>query len=141
MSLTTRYRHIDSHIDSRIDSHIAPEDREDPSRMPAYRTAMEWSMDLFEVSRYFPAAEKYALTDPLRLASRKVCVHLAHAWRQQAHPEEFSLHVAEAGNAAAEAGIWLDFAARCQYLTEEGWRELHRDSRELSRVLQQLISG
>ncbi len=119
---------------------LARSEEDDPSHMPVYRIAFEWSMDLFEVSRYFPAAEKYALTDPLRHASRKICVHLAQAWRQREDPDDYAAHLAEADAANAETAIWLDFAVRCQYITEDGWRELHQQSRSLSRMVQQLLT-
>jgi len=114
---------------------------DDPARWPVYQSAFEWSMDLFEVSRYFPAEEKYALTDPLRKASRRICVHLADAWRYRAQPDEFVLHLAQADAANAEARIWLDFAVRCRYITDEGWRTLHQQSGDLSRLFRQLQQG
>ena len=125
---------------SRIEqaSLLLAEQADDPARWPVYQSAFEWSMDLFEVSRYFPAEEKYALTDPLRKASRRICVHLAEAWRYRTQADEFVLHLAQADGANAEARIWLDFALRCRYITDEGWRVLHQQSDDLSRLFRQL---
>ncbi|MBI1193157.1 MAG: four helix bundle protein [Bacteroidetes bacterium] len=110
---------------------------DDPAHWPVYQSAFDWSMDLFEVSRYFPAEEKYALADPLRKASRCVCVHLADAWRYRDQPDEFVFHLAQADASNAEARVWLDFAVRCRYITDEGWRTLHQQSADLSRLFRQ----
>ncbi len=106
--------------------------------MPVYCMAFEWSMDLFEVSRYFPAAEKHALTESLRNTSRRICIHLSQAWRARHTPLRFAQCLAEADAAIAETRVWIDFAFRCQYITEEGCRQLQQQSRVLSRMLHAL---
>jgi len=113
---------------------------DDSEHWPVYQSAFAWSMDLFDVSRYFPAEEKYALTDPLRRASRSICVHLADAWRHRDIPDDFVVCLAQADAANAEARIWLDFALRCRYITDEGWRALQQQSDALSRLFRQLYA-
>jgi hypothetical protein len=45
-----------------------------------YQKAFEQAMRLFEVSKSFPKAELYSLTDQIRCASRSVCTNIGEAW-------------------------------------------------------------
>ena len=97
-----------------------------PDRWSAYRLAFEWSLDLQEVSRYFPPNEQRSLTEPLRLASRRLCVQLAAAWRRRDRPVSHAAALEEAADTLAELRIWLDFARHGRCITEDGWRTLGR---------------
>jgi four helix bundle protein len=44
-----------------------------------YQKAYALAMEIFEVSKTFPVAEKYSLTDQLRRSSRSVCTNLREA--------------------------------------------------------------
>ena len=44
-----------------------------------YKKAFSLSMEIFEVSKSFPKAETYSLTDQIRRSSRSVCANLAEA--------------------------------------------------------------
>jgi len=44
-----------------------------------YGNAMNAAMRVFELSRTFPAEERYSLTDQIRRSSRSVCANLAEA--------------------------------------------------------------
>ncbi|MBA3572600.1 MAG: four helix bundle protein [Pyrinomonadaceae bacterium] len=45
-----------------------------------YQLAFELQQELFDISKLFPAEERYALTDQLRRSSRSVGANLAEAW-------------------------------------------------------------
>jgi four helix bundle protein len=48
--------------------------------MTVYKKAYQVAMDVFEISKRFPAEERYALTGQLRRSSRSVCLNLREAW-------------------------------------------------------------
>jgi four helix bundle protein len=48
-----------------------------------YRNAMEAAMEIFELTKSFPAEERYSLVDQFRRASRSVCANIAEGWRKR----------------------------------------------------------
>jgi hypothetical protein len=45
-----------------------------------YKRAYALSMEIFELSKAWPAEERYSLTDQIRRASRSVCANIREAW-------------------------------------------------------------
>lgn len=42
--------------------------------LEVYRLAFDTAMEVFEITKSFPAEEKYSLTDQIRRSSRSLCV-------------------------------------------------------------------
>jgi four helix bundle protein len=57
--------------------------------LEVYQGAMEIVMSVSELSKKFPADEKYVLTDQIRRSSRSVCANLAEAWRKRRYLAAF----------------------------------------------------
>ena len=47
--------------------------------LAVYELANEFAMEIFEITKNFPAEEKYALTSQIRRSSRSVCLNLREA--------------------------------------------------------------
>ncbi len=45
-----------------------------------YQKAYALAMEIFAMSKGFPAEEKYSLIDQIRRSSRSVCTNLREAW-------------------------------------------------------------
>ena len=73
-------------------------------------------MEIFEISKNFPAEEKYSLTDQIRRSSRSVCSNLAEGYRKRQYPAHFISKVSDADMENSETQAWLDFAYKCGYL-------------------------
>lgn len=101
---------------SRIRSH---------EELEVYQLAFEGAMQIFEVSRKFPREETYSLTDQIRRASRSVCSNLAEAWRKRRYGPAFVSKLNDAEAEAAETQTWVQFAVKCNYLSEEAGRQLY----------------
>ena len=86
--------------------------------LEVYRMAMDAAMEIFEVSKRFPAEEKYSLVDQVRRSSRSVCANLAEAWRKRRYPKSFVSKLSDSEAEAAETQVWLEIARRCGFLTE-----------------------
>ena len=54
-----------------------------------YQKAYKLAMEIFEVSKSFPAEEKYALTSQIRRSSRSVCLNLREAWSKRRYEAHF----------------------------------------------------
>ncbi len=84
--------------------------------LEVYQRAFEAAMRIFELSKSFPKAETYSLTDQIRRSSRSVCANLAEAWRKRRYQAAFISKLSDVEAEAAETQVWLRFAAKCQYL-------------------------
>jgi len=65
----------------------------------------------FEISKSFPAAEKYSLTDQIRRSSRSVCTNISEAFRKRRYPNSFLAKLNDAEGEAAETQTWIGFAS------------------------------
>ena len=84
-----------------------------------YQLAFESAMEIFALSKKFPAEEKYSLTDQIRRSTRSVCTNIAEAWRKRRYQAAFASKLSDADAEAAETEVHLDFALRCGYLNPE----------------------
>jgi len=84
--------------------------------LEVYQLAVESAMHIFEVSKLFPAEERYSLTDQIRRSSRSVCANIAEAWRKRRYPNAFVSKLSDADAESAETQVWLEFAVKCAYL-------------------------
>jgi four helix bundle protein len=87
-------------------------------KLRVYRQAFEAAMQIFEASAEWPKEERYALTDQIRRSSRSVCANIAEAWRKRRYERHFVSKLSDADAEAAETRTWLQFALRCDYLSE-----------------------
>jgi four helix bundle protein len=84
--------------------------------LAVYRTAMDSTMKVFQLSKSFPAEERYSLTDQMRRSSRSVCANLAEAWRKRRYEAAFVSKLSDAETEAAETQVWAEIALRSGYL-------------------------
>ena len=102
-----------------------------------YQAAMDAAMKIFELSKRFPADEKYSLTDQMRRSSRSVCTNIGEAWRKRRYPAHFVSKMSDSEGEAEETRVWIEIAARCRYLTSDEASVL--DS-TYDRILAQLVT-
>jgi four helix bundle protein len=93
--------------------------------LEVYRRAFDMAMDLFALSKSFPAEERYSLTDQIRRSSRSVCANLAEAWRKRRYEAAFISKLSDAEAEAAETQVWLEFAVKCEYISAARARALY----------------
>ena len=84
-----------------------------------YKTAFETAMEIFNITKKFPAEEKYSLTDQIRRSSRSVCSNIAESWRKRKYKAMFIAKLLDSSQEAAETQSWLDFALQCGYIEKE----------------------
>ena len=81
-------------------------------------------MRIFELTKEFPAEEKFSLVDQMRRSSRSVCANIAEAWRKRRYQAHFMSKLSDAESEAEETRVWLEFACRCGYLTNAQVEEI-----------------
>jgi four helix bundle protein len=84
-----------------------------------YQAAIDAVMRIFEITKRFPAEERFSMVDQMRRASRSVCSNIGEAWRKRRYPAHFASKPSDSEGEAEETRVWLDLALRCKYITEQ----------------------
>src|SRR3954466_11321654 len=83
--------------------------------LTVYQRARALAMEAFELSKRFPAEERYSLTDQLRRSSRSVAANIAEAWGKRRYPAAFVNKLSDSEAEALETQTWVQFAVDCHY--------------------------
>ena len=81
--------------------------------LDVYKLANEFAMEIFEITKNFPAEEKYALTSQIRCSSRSVCLNLREAWAKRRYTAHFVSKLTDCDGENSETDSSLDFARQC----------------------------
>ena len=81
-------------------------------------------MRIFELTKKFPAEEKWSMVDQIRRSSRSVCTNLAEAWRKRRYPAHFVSKLSDSEGEADETRVWLEFAFASKYISQDVFDEL-----------------
>ena len=84
-----------------------------------YRCAFETAMEIFTITKKFPADERFSMTDQIRRSSRSVCSNLSEGWYKRRYPAVFINKLTDAGQEACETQTWLEFAYSSGYISRE----------------------
>ena len=100
----------------------------------AYRVAMEF----FEISKSFPAEERYALTSQGRRSSRSVCHNLREAWAKRRYKAHFVSKLSDCIGENWETDTAFDFARDCGYINKEVHTQLTSLNSEVGKMLRSM---
>ena len=89
-----------------------------------YQNAFEAAMQIFELTKKFPAEEKYSMVDQMRCSSRGVCSNMAEAWRKRRYPAHFVSKLTDCEGEADETRVWLEFALASSYISQSAFDEI-----------------
>jgi NAD+ synthase (glutamine-hydrolysing) len=92
--------------------------------LEVYRHAFKAAMEIFEITKGFPAEERFSMVDQVRRASRSVCANIAEGWRKRRYVSVFRNKMTDAMEEASETQCWLEFASACGYISSEVFRRL-----------------
>jgi len=106
-----------------------------------YQKASEQAMRVFEVTKGFPKAEQYSLTDQIRRSSRSVCTNIGEAWRKRRYPAHFVSKLTHADAEATETMIWLDFSLQCGYVSSAVHSQFSSEYEQIGKMLGAMISA
>lgn len=107
----------------------------------AYQKAFQLAMEIFEITKGFPAEEKYALTDQIRRSSRSVCANMAEGYRRRKYANHYISKLTDSDAENSETLVWLDFALACNYITRETHNALFLKSTEIGKLLHYMITN
>src|SRR6266849_6224695 len=89
-----------------------------------YQLAYKLAMEIFNLSKSFPAEERFSLTDQIRRSSRSVTANIAEGYRKKLYVKMFVSKMADADGEAAETQVWHDYSRDCGYISADKWRSL-----------------
>jgi four helix bundle protein len=92
--------------------------------LEVYRKCYALAMEIFELSKAFPAEERFALTGQIRRSSRSVAMNLREAWAKRRYEAHFISKLTDCDGENSETDTSLDFAKDCNYITEARHAEL-----------------
>lgn len=105
-----------------------------------YQKAYSLAMEIFRISKRFPAEERYALTGQIRRSSRSVCQNLKEACAKRRYEAHFISKLTDCDGENDETDTSLDFAKDCEYISEEEHKKLVAQRVEVGRMLGAIIS-
>ena len=76
-----------------------------------YQRGFELAMQIFEVSKRFPADERFSLTSQIRRSSRSICLNLREAWAKRRYEAHFISKLTDCDGENGETDSSLDFAS------------------------------
>ena len=83
--------------------------------LTVYKKSYALAMRIFQVTKRFPAEERYALTGQLRRSSRSPCRSLREAWAKRRYEAHFVSKLTDADGENGETDTSLDMARDCGY--------------------------
>ncbi len=107
--------------------------------LEVYKKAYLLAMDIFQLSKSFPAEERYALVSQIRRSSRSISLNLREAWAKRRYEAHFIAKLTDCDGENSETDTSLDFAKDCGYITAEQHRYLTSLCEEIGRMLGSML--
>jgi four helix bundle protein len=108
--------------------------------LETYQTAFSLQQRIFEISRTWPAEERYSLTDQIRRSSRSIGANIAEAWAKRRYPAHFLSKLTDSDGELQETLHWLESAKACGYIDEQQASKLEQLATQLGRQLGSMIN-
>jgi four helix bundle protein len=96
-------------------------------------------MDFFELAKPFPLDERYSLASQIRRPSRSVAANITEGFWKRQYPNVFASKLAHSD--ATDTQVWLEFASRCGYLSEDTHSRLVVKCEELGRMIGKMMES
>ena len=109
--------------------------------LKAYEKSFEIAVNIYNLTKSFPAEEKYSLTDQIRRSSRSVCANIGEAYRKRRYPKHFVSKLSDSDAENTETQVWLDFALKFNYINREEYDRFIKQSEEVGKLLNYMINN
>ena len=109
--------------------------------LEVYKKSYQLAMKVFEISKSFPAEEKFALTSQIRRSSRSVCLNLREAWAKRRYEAHFVSKLTDCDGENSETDSSLDFTKDCGYITLEQHHEMVALCQQVGKMLGSMINN
>ncbi|MGB7785493.1 MAG: four helix bundle protein [Salinimicrobium sp.] len=107
----------------------------------AYEKAFALAMEVFHLTKTFPAEERFSMTAQIIKSSRSVCATISEAYRKRDYIKHFRSKLTDADSENSETSLWLDFALACEYISEEKYRALQDECLQVGKLINYMINN
>ena len=108
--------------------------------LEVYQTAYQLAMRIFQITKRFPAEERFALTSQIRRSSRSVALNLREAWAKRRYEAHFVSKLTDCDGENGETDTSLDFALDCEYITPSEHHEMTEANHAVGRMLGSMLN-
>jgi four helix bundle protein len=105
------------------------------TELRVYQRSFELAGVVFQLSKRWPAEERYSLTDQIRRASRAVGANIAEAWGKRRYEAHFISKLSDADSENHEVEHWLLSSKRDGYLSDAEFADLVGIKRDVGKML------
>ena len=106
-----------------------------------YQKAYNLAIRIFDISKSFPKAEQYSLTDQIRRSSRSVTSNIAESWARKKYPKSFVYKLTDSLGEEMETEGWLDYSRDCKYIENVAYEDLMVGYDEVRKMLISMINN
>ncbi len=100
-----------------------------------------FAMDIFRMSRSFPKAETYSLTDQIVRSSRSISANIAEGFGRRIYESEFKKYLIYSMGSLEETKVWLLFAKECGYVETKIYDQYYLKYDDLGAKLYKLFEN
>jgi four helix bundle protein len=108
--------------------------------LDVYKLAFELQQEIFQISKAWPKAEQYSLTDQVRRASRSIGANTAEAWAKRQYVAHFVSKLSDVDGEQNETRHWLKTALACAYLDAGQHAYLDEKCKRIGAMLGRMIA-
>jgi four helix bundle protein len=109
--------------------------------LEVYQSSYSLALLVFQLSKSFPKAELYSLTDQVLRSSRSVPANISEGFAKRNYKRIFILQLTAALGSVEETKTWLDLAKDCNYLLEDQYENVYSGYKTLGAMLYKLIQN
>lgn len=106
-----------------------------------YKKSYALSMEIFEISKFFPKEEKYSLTDQIRRSSRSIPANIAESWAKRLYIKAFINKLSDALAEEFETEVWINMSHDIQYIDKQNHDLLISKYDEIRKMLLSMINN
>ncbi|NHB69596.1 four helix bundle protein [Perlabentimonas gracilis] len=108
--------------------------------LEVYKLSRDLSKEIFELTKTFPAEERYSLTDQIRRSSRSVGAQIAEAWAKRRYEKHFISKLTDADGEQQETQHWIEVSFDCEYITLDLMKMLLDKCSSIGKMLNSMIT-
>jgi len=109
--------------------------------LDVYKLAYKAALEIFSLTKTYPAEEKYDLISQIRRSSRSVPANIIEAWRRRRYPKNFVSKLNDSETEADETKYWLDVSYDCKYIDKQTHDKLYDEYDHILAMLVKMINN
>lgn len=106
--------------------------------LEVWKQSFDMAMEIFWLTKKFPKEEVYSLTSQIVRSSRSVSANISEGWAKRSYEKILKQHLITSLGSNIETYNWLDFAKKCDYISEIEYQDLTEKLDIISKMITKL---